>query len=124
MILDPADPFDQALIRMRELAGSKGHDYAAGSRWSNFDAQADFYGFEHNWLPACGVVVQKMWRLRSLIMRGKRRGGRVMTGFVCPVCGSIWVTHSLQHDCWRSGHIDTHYECVVCVKERGRDAPA
>lgn len=56
---------------MREIAGSKARDYAHGSRWSNFDATSEFSGFEHNWLSACFMVVQKASRLRSLRAQGR-----------------------------------------------------
>lgn len=38
-------------------------------------------------------------------------------GFICPVCGARWVVRSLEHKCWKDGHISDHYECIVCVRD-------
>lgn len=72
--LDPADPFDAALIEMAQLHRKKRADYAAdGDRWSNFRTTADLLGMEgFGTQEAIEVnIAQKMARLQSLRLNGR-----------------------------------------------------
>jgi hypothetical protein len=70
--LDPKDPFDAALIRMRDLHRKKRADYAADdNRWSNFEDTSATLGFI---TPQDAIdinVAQKLARLKSLRLNGR-----------------------------------------------------
>jgi hypothetical protein len=74
MTLDPADPFDSALIPIVEMHRKKRKDYAKdGSPFDNFETSSSLIGLEGFGPTESALfnVTQKLARLKSLRQNGR-----------------------------------------------------